>query len=89
MLAKLVRRRMDEIQRTQAEIARLSGLSTGHVSDIVNGKKGREASITTLVALAKGLDVPPSYFFSQKDSSKRVKPAARSSSKRVVARRVR
>lgn len=84
MLAELVKRRMDELHRSQAEVARISGLSTGHVSDIVNGKKGSEASIPTLIALAKGLDVSPSYFFSTSYSHKRVKRVSHGTDKRVI-----
>lgn len=87
MLAELVKRRMDELHRSQADVARISGLSTGHVSDIVNGKRGSEASITTLVALAKGLDVSPSYFFSTDHSHMRVKRAPHGTDKRVSTRK--
>ncbi|APD10174.1 MULTISPECIES: helix-turn-helix domain-containing protein [Thermus] len=40
-----------------SDLARLSGLSTGHVSQILKGERTR-LEVRTLVRLAKALDVP-------------------------------
>lgn len=40
-----------------SDLARLSGLSTGHVSQILKGERIR-LEVRTLVRLAKALDVP-------------------------------
>ncbi|BDP42882.1 hypothetical protein DAETH_28510 [Deinococcus aetherius] len=84
MIADLVKERMRELGRSQAEIARLSGLSTGHVSDIVNGRKGAAVSLPTIQALARGLDVKADYFFSSGHSLKRVENTSSSTKKRAA-----
>lgn len=83
MLSELVKKRMSELGVSQAELSRRSGLSTGHVADIVNGKCGPNISMPTLQALAKGLDVQGGYFFGQKNSVMRVKKENRNTVKRV------
>lgn len=72
MIDHLVKQRMSDLSITQAELARRSGLSTGHISDIVNGKKPLP-SLPTVQALARALEVGGEYFFSVSNSHKGVR----------------
>lgn len=83
MLSESVRKRMSEIGITQAELSRRSGLSTGHVADIVNGKCGKNITVPTIQALAKGLEVHGGYFFGPKNSVLRVDQQGKRTAKRV------
>lgn len=83
MLSELVKKRMNELGVSQAELSRRSGLSTGHVADIVNGKCGPNISMPTIQALAKGLEVHGGYFFGPSNSVLRVNKVHRNTVKRV------
>lgn len=63
MLGERIRSRMQELGISQADVARRSGLSTGHVSDLVNGKRGERISAPTVARLSSALRVRPSFFF--------------------------
>lgn len=62
-LADRLATRMDELHLSQADLARRSGLSTGHVSDLVNGKRGKRISADTAGRLASALKVSPKFFY--------------------------
>lgn len=53
--------RLDELGMSQADLARKSGLSTGYVSNIVNGQRGKRVSAETAHRLARALRVRPTY----------------------------
>lgn len=72
MLHDKIVHRMQEIEITQAELSRLSGLRTGHVAELVHGKRGKRISAETRDKLAFALKVPLS-FFSTVNTHKRVK----------------
>jgi transcriptional regulator with XRE-family HTH domain len=63
MIGSKVKARLEELGMRQADLARKSGLSTGYVSDLVNGHRGRYISITNLKRLCEALEVEPSFFY--------------------------
>lgn len=72
MLQQKILTRMTELNLRQADLARKSGLRTGHIAELVNGHRGKRISADTRDKLAEALEVPLS-FFSQQNTQKRVK----------------
>lgn len=54
-LGQRVQRRLSELDMTQADLARRSGLSTGYVSNIINGQRGKRVSADVAHRLAGAL----------------------------------
>lgn len=63
MIGPKIQKRLDELGITQADLARRSGLTTGHVSSLVTGKRGKRLSVGTLYALSKALGVSADFFY--------------------------
>ena len=80
MLHEKIVHRMQEIGITQAELSRRSGLRTGHVAELVHGKRGKRISAETRDKLTLALKVPNS-FFSTINTHKRVNVIRKSVSK--------
>lgn len=47
---------------SQAELARKTGLSTGHIADLVNGVKGHRPALETVVRLSMALGKDVTFF---------------------------
>lgn len=62
MLGDRIQARMQQLGMSQADVARRAGLSSGHVSDLVTGNKGKRVSAETVEKLARALKVSPSFF---------------------------
>lgn len=63
MIGGKLQRRLDEIGMGQAELARRSGLSSGHIADLVHNKRGKQLTLTTLQKLCEALEVGPDFFY--------------------------
>lgn len=61
-LGKTIRQARIKKKLTLLELEVLTGISEGGISKIENGKKN--FAITTLIKLAKGLEIPPSELLS-------------------------
>ena len=55
-LAEKIQKRMDELDMTQADLARKTGLTTANVAYIVNGKT-KDPRLSSVVASAMALEV--------------------------------
>lgn len=55
-LAEKIQKRMDELDMTQADLARKTGLTTANVAYIVNGKT-KDPRLSSVVAIAMALEV--------------------------------
>jgi transcriptional regulator with XRE-family HTH domain len=56
-----VRRRREALHMTLEQFAKRSGLTPNYIGTIENGK--RDPSLTTVIALAKGLGIEPAALF--------------------------
>lgn len=63
MLGDRIQARMEKLGMSQADVARRAGLSSGHVSDLVTGQKGKRVSAETVEKLARALKVSPTFFY--------------------------
>lgn len=63
MLGDRIQTRMRQLGLSQADVARRAGLSSGHMSDLVAGHKGKRVSAETVEKLACALKVTPAFFF--------------------------
>lgn len=63
MNSRKLQRRMDELGLTQADLARLSGLSPGYIHLLVHGERGRRIGAEALYGLCKALKVSPEFFY--------------------------
>lgn len=61
-IAPKLKKAIRDARITPAELARKSGLSTGHVSDLLNGKKGKRPTLDTVLKLCSALGKEPSFF---------------------------
>lgn len=59
-LASRINEAMEKRDMTQADLARKSGLTTANIAYIVNGKT-KDPRISSVIAIAKALDVTLSY----------------------------
>jgi plasmid maintenance system antidote protein VapI len=71
MIGETVRRLLEMRGMTQADLARKSGLSTGHVTQILKGDRGKALSIRTASKLGDALGVKLDFFY-QEDTHKQV-----------------
>lgn len=71
MVGETVRRLLEIKGMTQADLARKSGLTTGHVTDIVKNRRGKVLSLQTATKLGNALGVKPEFFY-QDDTHKQV-----------------
>lgn len=55
-LAERILRRMDELDMSQADLARKTGLTTANIAYIVNGKT-HDPRISSVIAIAHALDM--------------------------------
>ena len=55
-LANRVQRRMDELDMSQADLARKTGMTTANIAYIVNGKT-QDPRLSTVIALARALGI--------------------------------
>lgn len=55
-LAEKIQKRMDELDMTQADLARKTGLTTANVAYIVNGKT-KDPRLSSVIAIAQALNV--------------------------------
>lgn len=53
---------MKEANLTQADLARKSGLRTGHIAALVHGERGRRPTLETVVRLSLALGKPVTFF---------------------------
>jgi transcriptional regulator with XRE-family HTH domain len=58
--AERVNRIMDERGMSQADLARKTGMTTSNIAYLVGGKT-KDPRLSSVIALAKALDVPLSY----------------------------
>lgn len=65
MLGERIKRRLDDLDWTQADLARATGFSTGYIADLVNNKRGKRLSVENMLRLSKALKVRPSFFYGQ------------------------
>ena len=55
-LAKRILKRMDELDMSQADLARKTGMTTANIAYIVNGKT-QDPRLSTVIALARALGI--------------------------------
>jgi len=55
-LAERILRRMDELDMTQADLARKTGMTTANIAYIVNGKT-HDPRLSSVIAIARALGV--------------------------------
>ena len=55
-LANRVQKRMDELDMSQADLARKTGMTTANIAYIVNGKT-QDPRLSTVIALARALGI--------------------------------
>jgi transcriptional regulator with XRE-family HTH domain len=65
VMGSRIKSRLDELEMTQAELCRKSGLSTGYVSDLINGNRGKRLSVVTASRLGKALKVSANFFYTE------------------------
>lgn len=63
MLGDRIQARMTQLGLSQADVAKRAGLSSGHLSDLVAGRKGKRVSAATVEKLSRALKVKPEFFF--------------------------
>ncbi len=63
MLGERINTRMQQLGLSQADVARRAGLSSGHISDLIAGHRGKRVAATTVEKLAKALRVSPAFFY--------------------------
>lgn len=56
MLAEKIQKRMDELDMTQADLARKTGMTTANIAYIVNGKT-QDPRLSSVVSIARALGV--------------------------------
>lgn len=64
MLGERIHERLETLGMTQTDLARKAGLSTGYVSDLVNGKRGKRLGGDVALRLSKALRVKPVFLLS-------------------------
>lgn len=58
-VASVITMLLAERKLTPSEFSRRSGLSTGHVGDLMFGRRGKRLSFTTITKIAKGFGMTP------------------------------
>lgn len=62
-LSDRIRRRMRDLDMSQVELSRRSGVSQPYISQITTGRRGVRPGHRTVARLADALDVSPEFFY--------------------------
>lgn len=65
---EILQKEMNKRNMTQADLCKLSGLKSGHISPYLNKKKDRDPQLSTVAKIASALDVSLDYLAGRTDN---------------------